>query len=131
MLHFERYDSFFRCRAMMHTLARKVKCHAVLRYHLLVSAQRKSQCVCFGTFYIWRCHYVLFHLIQMYWSVSCWMEISTTSVAPKQASTLPNSKHEWHMKHSIVISQITVCCNKQWRYFFKASKCLTPFMIQI
>jgi hypothetical protein len=32
---------------------------------------------------------------------------------PKQASTLPNSKHEWHMKHSTVNSQITICCRKQ------------------
>jgi hypothetical protein len=85
LLHFERYDSFVRCRTMtLHTLAQKVRCHAVLRYRLLVSAQRKSQCVCFGTFYIWCCHYVLFYLIQMYWSVSGWMEISTTSVAPNK-----------------------------------------------
>jgi len=39
-LHFERYDSFVCCRAMMHTWSQKARCHAVLRQRLLVSAQR-------------------------------------------------------------------------------------------
>jgi hypothetical protein len=35
---------------------------------------------------------------------------------PKQASTLPNSNHEWHMKHSIGNSQMTVCCSEEERF---------------
>ena len=115
-LHFERYDSFVWCRAMTHTLAQKVRCHAVLRQLLLESVR-----------VFWNILYMALPLcfVPSYLNVLERILLDGDFhdfCGPKQASTLPNSNHEWHMMQSIVNSQKTqsvVANNSDFFYSFK------------